>query len=784
MKSRHLVCLLSLVTFATLFVLVSAQSRPADAKGAALLLTPSGDAPAQPGSSGQLVRFLPPVSYGAGGAGANIVAIGDLNGDGIPDLVASVTDDGVTVLLGNGDGTFQDPVSYYPGATFPFTVAIADVNNDGKPDVVVGDSYGIVGVLLGNGDGTFQPVVVYDTGANFTKSVAVADVNGDGNPDIIVASACVSGVNCQAGVAGVVSVLSGNGDGTFQPAVTFSSGAYNASFVAVADVNGDGKPDLIVPNQCTVSSDCGNDSPGEVSVFLNNGDGTFQTPATYSSGGNFASAVAVADLNGDGNPDLVVSNYGSGTVSVLLGNGNGTFQNAVTYASGGVNPAPGPLVIADVNGDGKLDLVVANSCQGKRSCFEPGPVGVLLGNGDGTFQTPVTYKSGGRGPNSVAVGDLNGDGRSDIVAANGCLTKSCDGFSVGVLLNDLRVSAALSLSSSLNPSPVNQTVTFTAAITSSLPVPNGKVVTFYSGATELGTAITKNGTATLATSFYTAKTYTIKATFPEGGYFKAGSATMKQVVNNDPVLNPASGPIVGSSAIAPLSPRELSKASHPNFQETLCPSKTKAFPDGGGPYVTETFMLGATANMNEHCHNVFHYICLGQMDFYLFSNGAWNLLGPGTWVEECAWEYHTSTLTAGNHRFKAVYNADPNGYGPSSGLSSEYVEKWPTTTTLTSTPNPSSNGQDVTFTASAVPDPDSGLIPTGKMRFFNGTKSLGAVMVDSNGNATLITKRLPSGQDSITAEYLGDADNAGSTSSPYIQVVNQAVVENAEEGNQ
>jgi hypothetical protein len=783
MKSRHLVCLLSLVTLATLFVLVSAQSRPAaGAKGAALFLTPTGTVPAQASSSGQLVRFLPPVIYGAGGAGANIVAIGDLNGDGIPDLVVSVTDDGVTVLLGNGDGTFQDPVSYYPGATFPFTVAIADVNHDGKPDVVVGDSYGIVGVLLGNGDGTFQPVVVYDTGANFTKSVAVADVNGDGNPDIIVASACVSGVNCDAGVAGVVSVLFGNGDGTFQPATTFGSGAYNASFVAAADVNGDGKPDLIVSNQCMASSDCGSNSPGEISVFLNNGDGTFQTPATYNSGGNFAYAIAVADVNGDGKPDLVVSNASSGTVGVLLGNGNGTFQNPVTYASGGVNPAPGPLVIADVNGDGKPDLVVSNSCQGKRSCFEPGPVGVLLGNGDGTFQTPVTYKSGGRGPNSVAVGDLNGDGRPDIVAANGCLTKSCDGFSVGVLLNDLRVSAMLSLSSSLNPSSVGQTVTFTAAITSSLPVPNGEVVTFYNGATELGTATTKNGAATLATSFSAAKTYTIKASFPEDGYFKAGSANMKQVVTNDAVINQSASGLESSSAIAPSLAESL-KANQPDYQHP-CPSKTKAFPDGGGPYVTETFVLGATANMNEYCHNVFHYICLGQMTFYLFSNGMWNELGPGTWVQQCAWEYDISTLTAGNHRFKAVYNADPNGYGPSSGLSSEYVEKWPTTTTLTSTPNPSSNGQDVTFTASAVPDPDSGLIPTGKMRFFNGTKSLGAVMVDSNGNATLITRRLPSGQDSITAEYLGDADNASSTSSPYIQVVNQAVVENAEGANQ
>jgi len=176
--------------------------------------------------------------------------------------------------------------------------------------------------------------------------------------------------------------------------VTYGSGGLYARSVAVADVNGDGKPDLAVANLCLTEYNCPN---GLVGVLLGNGDGTFQTAVTYGSGGYYAMSVAVADVNGDGKPDLVVANNctsgdfsngctdPSGTVGVLLGNGDGTFQAAVTYGSGGYYSSS--VAVADVNGDGKPDLVVANECA-DTSCTN-GSVGVLLGNGDGTFQAAV-----------------------------------------------------------------------------------------------------------------------------------------------------------------------------------------------------------------------------------------------------------------------------------------------------------------------------------------------------------------------------------------------------------
>jgi hypothetical protein len=332
--------------------------------------------------------FMAPLSFPAGSTPNNSVAIGDFNGDNVADM-AVVGNSGLSVLLGNGDGTFQAAVTY---AGFgPDSVAVGDFNGDGKADLAVPNlNANTVSVLLGNGDGTFQTAVNYPAG-NTPNSAAVADFNGDGFPDLVFSDAKDSYVN----------VLLGDGNGAFQFPQSFGTD-YEPLFVTVGDFNGDGRPDLVVSSISNVTGVI--IGLGDLSIFLGNGDGSFQAAVDYSVG-KVPDSVASGDFNGDGNADLAVANLQSNTISVLLGNGAGIFQTAVNYGTGS---HPASVAVGDFNGDGKKDLVVANS--------DSSTLGVLLGNGDGTFQAAINYTIGS-GPESVAVGEFNGDGRSDLAVA-------------------------------------------------------------------------------------------------------------------------------------------------------------------------------------------------------------------------------------------------------------------------------------------------------------------------------------------------------------------------------
>jgi hypothetical protein len=540
------------------------------------------------------LSFAPAVVYDSGGTEAFSVVAADVNGDGKPDLVVAnycaaggscgnESGDGkLGVLLGNGDGTFQPAVIYDSGSYGAGSVAVADVNGDGKPDLVVANcgpsggnscTNGTVGVLLGNGDGTFQIAASYASGGFDASSVAVADINGDGKPDLVVANDCANN-NCgSGGVDGSIGVLLGNGDGTFQTAVAYDSGGYNANSVAVADVNGDGKPDLVVANLCASSSACPN---GVVDVLLGNGDGTFQSAVTYQSGGYYATSVAVADVNADGKPDLLVASefvsgdYTNGTVGVLLGKGDGTFQSAATYESGG--SAAVWVAVGDVNGDGKPDLVVANcGPSGGDSCTN-GTVGVLLGNGDGTFQIAASYASGGFYARSVAVADINGDGKPDLMVAN--RGYETDG-SVGVLINTSLTPTSTALTSSQNPSNFEQAVTFTATVTGQLGFYKGTptgTVNFFDGGTNIGNSnLNSNGVATLTISTLTVGTHTITATYNgDTNFAPSTSSVLYQVVQGAIALLSPTGLNFGNQTVdIPSTPQNVTLQNTGNINLTI-----------------------------------------------------------------------------------------------------------------------------------------------------------------------------------------------------------------------
>jgi len=466
-----------------------------------------------------------------------------------------------------------------------------------------------------------------------------------------------------ASLNGKVGVLIGNGNGTFQTAVAYGSGGYNSISVAVGDINGDSTPDLLLANECGNKS-CTN---GGIGVLLGNGDGTFQTAVSYSSGAWGARSVALGDVNGDTLPDLVVANEylndpnGNGEVSILLGNGNGTFQPAVVYGSGG-------------------------------------------------------YRS-----LSIAVSDLNADGRPDLLADNDCrIGNDCRKGAVGVLINTSTATTTTTLASSLNPSRYGQAITLTSTVTADgAGVPDG-TVTFADGATQLGTATLLNGTASLITSTLIGGTRSLTASYSAEGWFAAStSPSLTQVVARASVKA-----TIGSST----------NPSHVNQMVTFSAlvSGSPTTPTGAVTFKKGTAIL-ATAPL---------------------------VGGQATFT--------TAFTKAGSFSIVASYSGDQNYLPRNSKAVKQVVQKYSTSTSLNSTPNPSVHGEAVKFTATVA---SAGLMPTGKVKFMDGTVTLGTATL--NGGVAMLSKsKLAVGTHLIKAFYLGDNGSDKSTSIVLDQVVN------------
>lgn len=380
--------------------------------------------------------------------GPSSVALVDLNGDGILDLVVvGGSSNSVSTFLGKGDGTFT-PGPNSPRATdasLSIAVAVGDFNGDGKPDVVASDLPGgltglfngltgsvggNVSFLAGLGTGGLATHNDSGTGANFPAALAVGDFNGDGKLDLAVAN-----LN-----DGTVTIMLGNGDGTFSQGQAYSVGNHPTS-VAAADFNLDGKLDLAV-------TDASDDA---VSILFGNGDGTFTAASNTITVHSRPVAVVSADFNGDGKPDLAVAGLLSSTVTVLLGDGKGNFTSSNNFP---VGRNPNALVVGDFNNDGKQDLAVVNRLSEM--------VSVLLGNGDGTFKTYRNF-SVEASPVAIAAGDLNGDGKTDLVVAN------AGSNSISVLLNNTDLTPPTLTMPNLAPSYVyNSSLTLTFGATDPL----------------------------------------------------------------------------------------------------------------------------------------------------------------------------------------------------------------------------------------------------------------------------------------------------------------------------
>jgi hypothetical protein len=467
-------------------------------------------------------QFTPYKSYplanlNDGNTGGTIgPAIGDFNGDGRPDYAVPANSGSVFILLGKGDGTFTNGTTITTTSPFePTSVVVGDFDGDGNQDLAVLSANGIgsVNIYLGKGDGTFGTPKNFKVATTNSSSrlLAVGDFDEDGIQDLVATNNSLSNA----------AVLLGNGDGTFQTAVPY---ALNTSGnlgqapwnVVVGDINQDGHLDLAVAS----------DNAGSVSILQGNGDGTFKAVIYIPTGATQVGSVTLGDFDGDGFPDLATTSAPDNAVYVLINNGNNNigFGAAKKYTMAG---GPYYLTIGDFNRDGSPDIISANDGSNN--------VGVLLNanNGNGTFGA-ATYYGVGAGSIFANAGDINGDDRVDLTAVtNTGLSVLLSGQAETATLSNVTVAGcsvqslvatyggdgtyATSTSPSVNITNSALTTTLTLGVapagaaagqqvslqatlapySQGSTTSNGDLVSFYNGATLLGTAPLSSGVAVL-----------------------------------------------------------------------------------------------------------------------------------------------------------------------------------------------------------------------------------------------------------------------------------------------
>jgi hypothetical protein len=726
------------------------------------------------------VTFASPVSYHVGGSVFD-VATADLRGDGIQDIVTANYNGTVSVLLGKGNGTFHDAKTYsdqlgsYSSGGGEEDLVVTDLGN-GHPDILVANQYsGNVSVLLGNGNGTFQSATLIQ--ASTTGQVehfAVADL-GNGHPDLVTTN-----------YSGTVSVLLGNSSGSFTLSQSIAVGG-DLESISLADINGDSNLDIVLAN----------DSTGTVEALYGNGQGSFAGVQTITAAGADVRKMEVADFNG--NPDILIFNQDK-TVDLALGNGAGTFQTAQVFTSsnGGA--------VGDFTGDGILDLALGKGSQAY----------LLVGNGIGSFEAAKKEFILPNGENGSAVGDLTGDGEDDLVFGYSNAT-------VGVRLDTTPPpTTKTTLAISPNPGTVGLVVTLTATVISTGGLPGG-TVTFEQGATTLGTASVNTSTqvATFTTSSLAVGTDSIIAVYGgTDGFVPSTSAVIKETIV--PV------PLATTTTLASL-------PASPTFGQTVTltasvtatsgsPSGTVVFQDGSttlgtatinstthkATFKTTALLLGtnsltaayegtkgfvagtsssdgitvapattATALKSSATSDPFgKAITLTATvtspgdspgGTVTFLDGATTLGTASVNTSTHVATLTTSNLTVGANSLTAVYGGTSSFISSTSSAVNVTVAADATTTKLASSPNPGTLGQVITLTATVTSTSGS---PGGTVTFLQGSATLGTAPVNTATHiASITTSSLPAGTNSLTAAYGGTTGFNASTSSAFSETI-------------
>ena len=713
--------------------------------------------------------FNPPSPYTTGPDTLASV-VGDFNGDGKQDIaVLDINFNApegsppglVSILIGRGDGTFKPAVQYSVGMQ-PNTLAVGDFNNDGKQDIAIADGNNGVALLFGVGDGTFTTSgndVSLGNGIS-PVTVAVADFNNDGIADLLVAD--FNNVYFAQGV----------GDGTFLTGQAITS-TFAFAQLWTADMNSDGKADFL----SYIEGDGGN----VLTVFLGNGDGTFQ-PGIANTPSQDLSSLAVTDFNGDGKPDLVVGTFDP-QIFVLLGNNDGTLG---TPSQISVGASASFVAAGDFNGDGKQDTLVLDASSGT--------LYVVPGNGDGTFGA-ITSTGTGLFVGGLVAGNFSGgSGRGDLVIPDG----STDGANV-VLGRE----PGDSISCPQGNAPIVTGSPYSLTCSGSGGVPPYTYVQ-SSGTLPPGLSLNSStgvigGTPTAAGSY----TFTILAEDSDvPSVASPASVTLNIVIS----LTPASATLAAATLSTPYTATLVSGGTTPytctltggsfpsTFTLTSSTCVLSGTPAAIGPYsfsismtdsgsppqsTSQTFSLtvmplatsttiGSSPNPAPFGTNVTftaHVTPSTASGTVAFIDGS-TAIGTGTLSGGIA-TFSIATLAVGSHSMTASYGGDPNDGPSSSSALSQVMNQATTTTSLISSPNPSTYGTSVTFTAHVTPTTASGSVS-----FIDGTTAIGSGTL-SGGVATFSTSMLSVAGHSITAAYGGDTNDATSTSSPVVQTVNQ-----------